>query len=122
VALIAQFLWSTWREPHWRVAVAITAALLCGLNTEVVRYGGVGQAYGLCLLLIVAAFRFAILAVGRSGIGWALAAVVMLATFSARLPGIYFDAYQATCSACFFNASAFVIVILIAPPQLSRNG
>src|SRR6185436_13626856 len=74
VALIAQFLWSGWREPRWRAAVAITAALLCGLNTEVVRYGGVGQAYGLCLLLIVAAFRFAIVAVGRSGIGWALAA------------------------------------------------
>jgi 4-amino-4-deoxy-L-arabinose transferase-like glycosyltransferase len=74
VALIAQFLWSTWREPYWRAGVAITAAVLCGLNTEVVRYGGVGQAYGLCLLLIVTAFRFAILAAGRSGIGWALAA------------------------------------------------
>jgi 4-amino-4-deoxy-L-arabinose transferase-like glycosyltransferase len=74
VALIAQFLWAGWREPCWRAAVAITAAMLCGLNTEVVRYGGVGQAYGLCLLLIVAAFRFAILAVGRGGIGCGFAA------------------------------------------------
>ncbi len=79
VMLVAQYLWSRWDElrndsPHWRAAVAITAALLCGLNTEVVRYGGVGQANGLCLLVIVAAFRAAVLAVGRRGIAWALAA------------------------------------------------
>src|SRR6185436_7050348 len=74
VVLIAQFLWSRWPEPHWRTAVAITAALLCGLNTEVVRYGGVAQAYALCPLLIVAAFRLSILAVARPGIAWGFAA------------------------------------------------
>jgi 4-amino-4-deoxy-L-arabinose transferase-like glycosyltransferase len=74
VALVAQYLWTRVREPHWRAALAITAALLCGLNTEVVRYGAVGQAYGMCLLLIVAAFRVGIVAVERSGIGAALGA------------------------------------------------
>lgn len=76
VALVAQYLWSRWGDPRWRAAVAITGALLCGLNTEVVRYGGVAQAYGLCLLLIVAAFRVAIAAVERENFVWAVGAGV----------------------------------------------
>jgi 4-amino-4-deoxy-L-arabinose transferase-like glycosyltransferase len=54
-----------------RLAWALLAAMLVALNTAVVEFATVGQAYGLCLFLIVAAFRVAIVAVDRGG--WLLA-------------------------------------------------
>jgi uncharacterized membrane protein len=56
----------------WRLAGGLAAALLTGLNVMVVSYGTLGQAYGLCLFLSVAAFRVAILSVDRKT--WLLAA------------------------------------------------
>ena len=53
--------------PEWRLAGAIAAGLLTGLNGVVTAYGPLAQAYGLCLLLIVAAFRVSVLAVERRG-------------------------------------------------------
>ncbi len=54
----------------WRLGAAIAAGLLAGLNAVVFEFGPLGQAYGLCLLLLVGAFRMSI----RDGSGSAAAA------------------------------------------------
>ncbi|HUA18772.1 MAG TPA: hypothetical protein VMB25_08510 [Bryobacteraceae bacterium] len=72
--LTAQFVFTLFPESPWRLAAALAAALLVGLNELIVQFGTLGQAYGLCLLLIVAAFRLAIHAVDRKSAGGALAA------------------------------------------------
>jgi hypothetical protein len=51
---------------EWRLAGAITVALLIGLNDTVVFFGTIAQAYALCLFLTAAAFRLAILAVAHA--------------------------------------------------------
>ncbi len=68
ILLTASFLLERFPLPGWRLAAALTAALTIGLNQYVFYFGTIGQAYGLCLLLIVAAFRLAILAVDRKGL------------------------------------------------------
>jgi hypothetical protein len=68
ILLTAGFLLERFPVPGWRLAAALTAALTIGLNLYVIYFGTIGQAYGLCLLLIVAAFRLAILAVDRKGL------------------------------------------------------
>ena len=49
---------------YWNAA---TAAFLIAANTTVVQFATAGQPYGLCLVLIVAAFVCAVLAVDRNG-------------------------------------------------------
>ncbi len=66
IALSADFVFVRFRDPDWRFAAALTAALVIGLNVMVVQFGTVGQAYGMCLFLMVAAFRLAISAVDRN--------------------------------------------------------
>ncbi len=60
VMLTAGFVFSGFPVSRWRRPGALIAGLLVGLNVLVVRYGGIAQAYGLCLLAIVAAYRFAV--------------------------------------------------------------
>jgi hypothetical protein len=97
-------LWMTVAGPSWRVAhvlaalstggalwlladylrkrvaapIALTAAFggvaAFALNVQVVEFGTIAQAYGLCLLLTVAAFRVIVLAVERKGAALACAA------------------------------------------------
>jgi hypothetical protein len=67
VALTARFLFLRFPAPDWRVAAALTAALLTGLNAEVFGYAPLAQAYGICLFTLLAAFRCAVVAVERSG-------------------------------------------------------
>ncbi len=55
----------------WKLAGALTVAALIGLNILVVQFGALGQAYGLGLFLIVAAYRISILAVDRPNALWA---------------------------------------------------
>lgn len=50
-------------ESAWRVPAALAAGWLFGLNAMVFGYGPLGQAYGLCLLLLVGSF----LCGGRGG-------------------------------------------------------
>jgi hypothetical protein len=69
VMLTADFIFVRFPVPRWRLAGAIAAAMLVGSNGMVVGFGPVGQAYGICLFLIVAAFRLSIVAVERSGPG-----------------------------------------------------
>jgi hypothetical protein len=65
ILLTADFLLARFPVPGWRFACALTAALTVGLNQIVLYFGTIGQAYGLCLFLIVAAFRLSILCVDR---------------------------------------------------------
>lgn len=70
VLLIADFLLRRFPAARWRVAAALAAVLLFGLNSMVVEFGTEGQAYGLCLLCVTAAFRFSVIAVERGS--WTL--------------------------------------------------
>ncbi|HTB11308.1 MAG TPA: hypothetical protein VK752_07050 [Bryobacteraceae bacterium] len=62
-----------WRK-NWRVPLAMAAVLLTGLNSQIVEFGTIGQAYGLCLLAIVGAFRFTVANVKRDDAFFALGA------------------------------------------------
>lgn len=70
VLLIAHFLLRHFPVVPWRVPAALTAVLLFGLNSMVVEFGTEGQAYGLCLLCVTAAFRLSIAAVEKKS--WTL--------------------------------------------------
>jgi hypothetical protein len=74
VLLAADFIYERFRVPDWRLPAALTVAVVFGLNTMIVQFGTVGQAYGMCLFLIVAAFRVSILAADRKGVWWAASA------------------------------------------------
>ncbi len=76
VFLTADFLFARFPVPRWRFACALSAALFIGLNSQIVEFGTVGQAYGIGMFLIVAAFRACIAAVGRKS--WLLAIVAGL--------------------------------------------
>ena len=67
VMLTADFVFGHFPIPRWRFAAAFAAACATGMNVLVVEFGTIGQAYGFCLFLIVAAFRISILAVDREG-------------------------------------------------------
>jgi len=66
ILLTADYFLTTFPIRQWRLAGAIAVALFIGLNSTVVFFGTIAQAYALCLFLIVAAFRIAVLAVSRS--------------------------------------------------------
>jgi 4-amino-4-deoxy-L-arabinose transferase-like glycosyltransferase len=71
IMLAADFVFVRFPVPSWRLAAALTAALVIGLNVLIVQFGTVGQAYGMCLFLIVASFRVSILAAERKAALWA---------------------------------------------------
>jgi 4-amino-4-deoxy-L-arabinose transferase-like glycosyltransferase len=71
VLMTADYLFRRFPVLRWRFAVALMAAFVVGLNVLVVQYGTIGQAYALCLFLIVAAFRFAVIAVDRNWVRFA---------------------------------------------------
>jgi hypothetical protein len=70
VMLVADFAFMRCPIPRWRLPAAIFAAAAFGLNVAVLEFGSVGQAYGLCLLLTVAAFRCSPPAVEKPGFLW----------------------------------------------------
>jgi hypothetical protein len=77
VVLTAEFVLSRFPVPCWRLPGAIAVALLVALNMLVIDFGPIAQAYGICLLLTVAAFRIAVVAVERNGfVGAALAGLL----------------------------------------------
>lgn len=77
--LAADFLRARFRVPNWTTASVITALVLAGSNGVIVEFGTVAQAYGICLLLIVAAFRTAVLSVERGSLLFASAAGLLAA-------------------------------------------
>ena len=60
--LTADFILSRCGVARWRLACALVALFLVGLNTNIVQFGTAGQAYGMCLFLSVAAFRVTLVA------------------------------------------------------------
>lgn len=74
VVLAAQFVYAFLPERPWRVAGAMAAAMMIGFNANLVEFGPLGQAYGICLLATVVAFRLAVAAVGRRAVWLAAAA------------------------------------------------
>jgi hypothetical protein len=75
--LTADFVRSRFPVPGWRWAGALAALVAVGMNSQVVLFGTIGQSYGLCLFLIVAAYRLAVVAVERAGTSRAAAAGFM---------------------------------------------
>jgi hypothetical protein len=69
VVLIAQYLYSLFPDHRWKPAAALAALALFGLHSLVWDYGTISQAYALCLVLVVAAFRAAVAATGRPKTG-----------------------------------------------------
>jgi len=66
VMLTGDYVYRRFPDPAWRLAAALTAVLCFGLNEVVLTFGTVAQAYGLCLLLIVCAFRCTVAAAERA--------------------------------------------------------
>ncbi len=62
VILMADHLRRRFPISDWRPAASLFVALAIGLNPLVVTYGAIAQAYGLCLLLSVGAFRVTVVA------------------------------------------------------------
>ncbi len=63
VVLIAQYVFVHFPMWRWRLACAITAALLIGLNALLLEFGTAGQAYGIAMFFCVAAYRSALVVV-----------------------------------------------------------
>ncbi len=70
VMLTADFLFVRFPVSAWRFGAALTVVVTVGLNAMVVQFGTIGQAYGLCLFLIVAAFRCSVRTVERKNLLW----------------------------------------------------
>jgi 4-amino-4-deoxy-L-arabinose transferase-like glycosyltransferase len=70
VLLTGDYVLRKFPVPDWKLPAAVAAACATGLNVMVFQYGTIGQAYGLCLFLIIAAFRISILAVERNALLW----------------------------------------------------
>lgn len=62
--VLDRFQGGIWR-PNWRFPMALAAIALTGLNSQIIQFGTIGQAYGVCLLAVVAAFRLAVSHVER---------------------------------------------------------
>ena len=60
VVLASTYVFRRLPAAGWRVAAATATAVLFGLNELVFRFGTIAQAYGLCMLLMVAGFRVAV--------------------------------------------------------------
>jgi hypothetical protein len=68
ILMTADFLYFRFPVAAWRFPTAVLAALMLSLNVLIAQYGTIGQAYGLSLFLIVAAFRLTISSVDRNGV------------------------------------------------------
>jgi hypothetical protein len=73
VMLAADYVYSR-IQGAWRLPAAIAVAVLTALNVMVVTFGTLGQPYGMCLFLEMAAFRAAIPAAGSARWGYAFTA------------------------------------------------
>ena len=84
--LISHYVFRRFPVPSWRFALALTVACFVGLNSVIVQFGTVSQAYGIGLFLTVAAFRAAIAAVDRKGPLLSLTAGLLIG--DAGTPGV----------------------------------
>jgi len=74
--LTAEFVFSRFPVSEWRFPAAIASAFMLACSVPVVQFGTV-QAYGICLFLITASFRVALLMLDRKSLSWPLAAGVL---------------------------------------------
>jgi hypothetical protein len=65
IFLTADYVFVRFPVGRWRLPAALSTTVVFGLNIVVVQFGTLGQAYGLCLFLIVAAFRLTVASVDR---------------------------------------------------------
>ena len=65
ILLITQYLFKLFPDPRWRSAAPLAALALFGLHSLVWTFGTTSQAYPLCMLLLVAAFRAVVAAAVR---------------------------------------------------------
>jgi hypothetical protein len=68
ILLMADYFARRFPVPSWRLAGAVTAGSIIGLNTMVFEYGSLGQAYAMCLFTLAVAFRLSVRATGQSGV------------------------------------------------------
>ncbi|HWE48943.1 MAG TPA: hypothetical protein VG273_04110 [Bryobacteraceae bacterium] len=68
VLLAADYVFRRFPVPEWKLKAALATAFLVGFNISVIEYGTLGQAYGICLLLTVIAFRVAVLTPQRDSV------------------------------------------------------
>jgi hypothetical protein len=73
-ALVAQYLYSRFPIRNWRTPIAAAGLVFVGLNTTVVEFGTIAQAYAMCLFGAFAGFRAAVVAINRPRPFLALAA------------------------------------------------
>ncbi len=73
-AVTGWFVLHRFPEPERRIPGAFLVAVLMGLNVVVFRYGGISQAYGLCLVLLVSAYWCAVVAVESGKVSAAMLA------------------------------------------------
>jgi hypothetical protein len=71
--VLDRFQGGIWRR-NWRLPLAVAAVLLTGLNSQVFEFGTIGQGYAICLLAMVAAFRFTVANVRRDDARFAFGA------------------------------------------------
>jgi MFS family permease len=74
VFLTADFVLKRFPDKRWRLVGALAAACFVALDSSVVLFGPIGQAYAICLFLSVAAFRMTVVAVERDTLWFAAAA------------------------------------------------
>lgn len=67
--LVGDFIRRRFPVVEWRTTAAVVAAVAVATQSQVVFFGTIGQSYGVCLFLIVAAYRLAVAAVERPGLG-----------------------------------------------------
>jgi hypothetical protein len=77
--LITDYVFIRFPIEQCRFPAALMTAVVFGLNVHVVQYGSIGQAYGLALFLVVAAFRISVAAVNRDSVALAAAAGLLSA-------------------------------------------
>src|SRR5579883_43061 len=78
IALAAIYVMRRFPEPRWRLACAVLTACLIGLNTTVVGFGPIAQAYGSGMFLLFTAYLLAV-AKARGGSAWAAFVIALLA-------------------------------------------
>jgi hypothetical protein len=66
VCLTATYVMRRFPDPRWRLPCALVAACFVGLNTVIIPFGPIAQAYGSGMLLVVAAFRVALRSITRA--------------------------------------------------------
>jgi hypothetical protein len=72
--MLGDYVYRRFPVARWRLGGALAVMFAAGFNAMIVEFGTVGQAYGLCLVTLMAAFRFTVLAACSSNVTLCLAA------------------------------------------------